>query len=377
MLEYGRATAAEEAALLDFANMVFSFSHEPTDFRALQPVVYDRPGFSKWTQVARENGRILGMVCTPDKVLKAGEGRLRFGYIGSVSAHPYERGRGIMKELMQRTIDAARNEGLDFLVLAGQRQRYQHFGFEDAGAKLSLYLSQGSISHSRNSKTTAEYRFLNMEDAQEDDVRQAFDLHQQGQLVCTRQAADFVPILRNWRGCGILVYEGERLLGYFYLNNNSVDEFAFHPGADIPEILLAYLQSTGSDGLSVSLRPFELKDHPNLFASADSWQLAPPLMLRVFNWQPFLQTLLRFKASRLRLHSGRRVLDITGEGRFAITVSDSEVWVEATNDPADMTLDPQAAVRLTTLALSEDLYPNHPFDNWFPLPFDIPSADAF
>ena len=47
---------------------------------------------------------------------------------------------------MLRTIDAARDEGLDFLVLGGQRQRYQHFGFEDAGAKLSLYLSQGSIS---------------------------------------------------------------------------------------------------------------------------------------------------------------------------------------------------------------------------------------
>ena len=171
MLEYGRATMQEEAALLDFANMVFSLSHEPTDFRALQPVVYDRPGFSKWTQVARENGRILGMVCTPDKVLKAGEGRLRFGYIGTVSAHPYERGRGIMKELMRRTIDAARDEGLDFLVLGGQRQRYQHFGFEDAGAKLSLYLSQGSISHSRNNKSTGDYRFVDISDARGDDIQ--------------------------------------------------------------------------------------------------------------------------------------------------------------------------------------------------------------
>ncbi|HHT07683.1 MAG: GNAT family N-acetyltransferase [Christensenellales bacterium] len=377
MLEYGRATMQEEAALLDFANMVFSLSHEPTDFRALQPVVYDRPGFSKWTQVARENGRILGMVCTPDKVLKAGEGRLRFGYIGTVSAHPYERGRGIMKELMRRTIDAARDEGLDFLVLGGQRQRYQHFGFEDAGAKLSLYLSQGSISHSRNNKSTGDYRFVDISDAQGDDIQQAFDLHQQGQLVCLRQEADFVPILRNWRGRGILVYEDARLLGYFYLNNNSVDEFAFYPGADIPEMLLAYLQSARSGGVSLSLRPFELKDHPDLFASADSWQLTPPLMVRVFNWQAFLQTLLRFKVSRLPLHGGTRVLDITGEGRFAITVSGSEVRVEATSDPADMTLDPLAAVRLTTLALSSSLYPEQPFFDWFPLPFDIPSADAF
>ncbi|NLX83452.1 MAG: GNAT family N-acetyltransferase [Clostridiales bacterium] len=377
MLEYGPARVAEEPALLDFANMVFSLSHEPTDFKALQPFIYGQPGFSKWTQVAREEGRILGMICTPDGKLKAGQESLQFGYIGTVSAHPYERGRGIMKELMRHTLDTARAKGLDFLALGGQRQRYQHFGFEDSGAKTSLYITQGSIAHSLGKNQVKDYRFVKAADAGADDVRQALMRHQAGQLVCERAEQDFPLILRNWGGQGLMVYDAEHFLGYLYVNNNSVDEFAFLHAVSIPEILLAYLQTVRRDGLSLSLRPFELSRHKDLFACADSWSLSPSCMIRVFHWQAFLQTLLRLKASHQALQDGKRVLEIQGEGKYLIQVLGSDVTVKETAHQADMTLDPLDAVRVTTQALSGDLYPKHPFYDWFPLPFDIPAADAF
>jgi len=105
--------------------------------------------------------------------------------------------------------------------------------------------------------------------------------------------------------------------------------------------------------------------------------MSPALMVSVFNWQAFLQTLLRFKASLQPLAAGQRVLDIAGTGAYEITVTDKIVSVRETGLEADMALDPLAALRLTTLPLSQPLYPQHPFFNWFPLPFDIPSADAF
>lgn len=377
MLEYGQARPEEEQALLDFANMVFSVSHEPTDFRVLQPRVFGRPGFSAITRVAREEGRILGAVSALTGTLKAGGEALRYGYIGNVAAHPYERGRGIMKRLMADTLDSLREQGCHMAVLGGQRQRYQHFGFEDAGGNLSLYVSQGSLAHVLGPEERDRFRFVPMEEGTREDIRGAFQLHQSKEMVIDRPEADFLLILRTWGGKAYLVFEGEQPAGYFYLHDGSIKEFACPRPEQAPHILQAFLKHQGLEGLSVTLRPFELTEHSLLFACADSWEMRPACMLSVFHWPAFLQTLLRFKASLSPLVPGHRVLEVLGEGAFEITVTDKIVSVRETALQPDLSLDPLAAVRLTTLPLSLSLYPHHPFINWFPLPFDIPAADAF
>jgi len=377
MLEYGLARPEEEQALLDFGNYVFSMSHEPTDFRVLQPRIYGRPGFSKITQVAREEGRILGMVSAITGSLMAGGESLRYGYVGTVAAHPYHRGRGIMKRLMADTLNSLRQQGCDVAVLGGQRQRYQHFGFEDAGGKLAMYLSQGSMAHVLGPGKKDRFRFLPLEENSGEDLQRLHRLHQSQTLVCSRPLADFPLILRTWGGSAYRIYEGDSLAGYCYVLGGDVKEFALFDRELAPEVFQALLNTLQRTGMQVTLRPFELADHARLFACADSWEMSPALMVSVFNWQAFLQTLLRFKASLQPLAAGQRVLDIAGTGAYEITVTDKIVSVRETGLEADLALDPLAALRLTTLPLSQSLHPQHPFFNWFPLPFDIPSADAF
>ena len=375
MLEYGLARPEEEQALVDFGNMVFSMNHEPTDFKVLQPRVYGRPGFSQITQVAREEGRILGMVSAITGSLMAGEDALKYGYVGTVSAHPHHRGRGIMKRLMANTMDSLRQQGCDIAVLAGQRQRYQHFGFEDAGGNFTLYLSKGSMAHVLGPGEQGRFRFVPLVEGPQEDIRRVHQLHQAQPLVCARSLEDFPVILRTWGATADLVYEGEALAGYCYHHHGHVKEFALFDSALAPAVIQALLHHLQRTGIQVTLRPFELAENAALFACADSWEMSPALMLSVFNWQAFLQALLRFKAGLVPLHPGQRVLGIEGEGAFEITVTGKDVSVRETAQEADLALAPLAALRLVGLPLP--LMPDQPFFNWFPLPFDIPAADAF
>ena len=147
MTEYRIARAEEEARLVDFINMVFSMAHCPHDFKTLEPKMYGAPGFAQHHFVAVENGLIRGVVGLMPMTLRVGEKRLKLGYIGSVSAHPYDKGAGHMKHCMALALDAARERGYDLLVLGGQRQRYQYFGFEQGGMSLRFAVNQRNIRH--------------------------------------------------------------------------------------------------------------------------------------------------------------------------------------------------------------------------------------
>lgn len=133
-IRFERATAADYDEIVEFANFVFSYAHEPHEFKTLISKAYGEDR-THWPIhfVARENGRIRGLVGLmpfPQRVL--GE-TLQMGFIGTVSVHPYSRSKGYMKKLMAMTNDYARDNGFDLLALGRQRQRYEYYGYEPGG----------------------------------------------------------------------------------------------------------------------------------------------------------------------------------------------------------------------------------------------------
>lgn len=377
MLEYGRARPEEEADLVDFANYVFSFDGNPTDFVKLQPRVYGRPGFAALTQVAREGGKIKGQVAAITGKLRLGRDSLKFGYVGTVSTHPYARGKGIMRELMQRTMDSLREQGCAFLALGGQRQRYNYYGFEDAGSSLYLNLTRGTLRHALGKEEAGNYTFTPFDENNREALELAQTLHRAGAPAVERAADDFALILRTWDGKAWMVSKDGQPEGYLYYTFGCLMEAFLKTPENLPRVLAALLKHEGREDITVSLPAWELAKHPLLFKATDSWNLRPGLMIRVLDWQSFLESLLRFKATLAPLKQGRGVLEITGEGRFEINVNGSTVSVRPSDGQPDLALDSLAAIRLTCLPVGSGLYPNHPFLDWFPLPLSFPAADGF
>ena len=127
--------------LIDFLNYVFGMNGFDSGFYRLLPKLY-RPAFRPEDHnfIVTEDGKLRAAVGSYPIALSVAGHELSAAGIGNVAAHPFHRGKGYMKDCMNMAMRDAVEQGLDFAVLGGRRQRYSYFGFEPAGlcAKFTL-----------------------------------------------------------------------------------------------------------------------------------------------------------------------------------------------------------------------------------------------
>lgn len=378
MLEYGWARPEEEQDLLDFANYVFSLADGSTDFTKLQPKVYSRPGFSVITARAMEDGRVRGMISILPQTLRLLPGiNLQYGYIGTVAVHPYQRGRGHMKALMPLVMDRMRKEGRHFVALSGQRQRYQHYGFENAGEQLVLRFSSASLRHALGKDAGQGITFTKLSQAGDEALQLALGLHDNMHLATQRKPEDFLLILQTNQGEGWAILQEGKPIGYLCHAAHWISEICLTNPQLAGKVMASWLHKNGGQLVNLIARPFDLIDHQALYEAVDDCYAPDSCMIQVLDWAAFLEGLLRLKQALIPLAVGEKVLGIEGAGNYLIQVQTKAVRVTASDKTADKTISPQAAVRLTTLPHAAWLFSGHPFFNWFPLPFHILSADHF
>lgn len=116
-----KGCAGELPDILDFANYVFSQSSQPHDFRRLLPKLYgENSGSEGYHYLVREDGRIRAMVCAMPLSLLWRQAVAAAG-IGTVSVHPYARGKGYMKALMNQAMEDLKTQGYAMAFLGGMQ----------------------------------------------------------------------------------------------------------------------------------------------------------------------------------------------------------------------------------------------------------------
>ena len=131
---YGRGTAEMFDDYLDFINYVFGFNGDSSDFKKLLPKLYKyeyEPAVNSF--VALEDGKFRAAVGAFDHDMSVCGTRIKTRGIGNVAVHPYFRGCGYMKKLMNMALDDMIEEGIDLSVLGGRRQRYHYFSYDKLG----------------------------------------------------------------------------------------------------------------------------------------------------------------------------------------------------------------------------------------------------
>lgn len=383
MLEYLQATRKDEADILDFANYVFSQNSVPHDFKKLLPKTYGRAGFGPLHLIAREEGRLVAMVGMLENQLRVSNAVLPFGYIGTVSVHPYYRGNGYMKELMRRTMDKARDKGLCFLALGGQRQRYNYFGYENAGSVLRFSLSATNLRHVLGTETTEAYQLIPLSLAGAEAQENAYRLFGQKKMTGLRSREDFALILDSWGAKALAAVCNGRPQGYFCMSrDDSLEEWALETPERLFPFVKQYLTETQKSEISVRVPGYDREMIALLDRVAETYAMSDAMMIQVLDWPRFIEGLMGCKAAMGELRDGEALLHIKNEASVLIKVEGGVPRVQLISG-ADQTkypqvsLSPLKAVSVLTrsLPLTENL--PEPFSRWFPLPFDILSADAF
>lgn len=378
MAEYRHALPQEEARILDFINMVFSMDSQPHDFATLLPKVYAHAGFSRYHYVALQDGQILGVVAMLPMLLHIEQGSdMHIGYIGSVSVHPYARGAGHMKALMALTIDDAKTQGLDLLLLGGRRQRYGYFGFEKGGTSLQFTLNSDNVRHALRGVSADMLRIREITCPNDAALQAVLQLCSHQPFSCDRAPEHLLDIFQSWHNRLYVIERADTnaFAGYLNASGDRICELALTDEHLLPETLATWMQGRSRADIIVPI--YHRVRASYLKSIAENYTLSDAHMLRVLNWQNVLNKLLRFKAGYQPLCDGSFIFEVEGAGRYQIDICNHEVRVSPSADSPQIVFTPQRAVEFFFSPYTALFEASPMLKSLLPLPMFIAPADRF
>lgn len=371
---YTVAQPGDQAALVDFANYVFSQAHRPHDFKRLLPKVYgDHVCTTEIAThyIARQDGSLRAMAAMLPLRMHVLSDVLRLGFVGTVCVHPYARGEGHMKRLMGDLLNNARTQDFDLLVLGGQRQRYGYFGFQPGGTALRYTVTATNLRHAARDAGASEVDLSPLESEDASALAFVQSLCQAQPLFVERPKERLADILRSWESDCLLIRRGGQMIGYVC---GAVQELGLTDESALPLVLKALLAKKGLREVTLSVAPFEAQRIRALRLLCERASLETVEMINVLNWPRVLSALLALKASFMRLEDGCAALSIDGE-MLVLRVKDGVPSVSREAASPELSLSHAAATQL--LFGPESAVCGHPLHNWLPLPFFMRAADGF
>ena len=373
----GRCTPEMYDDLMDFMNYVFGFNGNDSDFKKLLPKLYNPdcdPCYNNY--VVTENGKLKAAIGAFDSVLNVNGETLTCRGIGNVAVHPYSRSKGYMKDCMKLALDGMIADGVDFSILGGIRQRYNHFGYETSGPAYRVDIGSRDISYVFDRKgipfTDLELRPASHEDT--DLLDKMYAIHQTRPLRTVRSREKFLDICRSWRSNAYAILKNGEFRGYFVAG---LQELTLVDENDFNDVIRNYVRKHGN--VSMQFAAWET-DH---MAKAAAIGSAPTMdysdMYSIFNYKKVISAFLKFKASCTDLADGEISVKINGyakEEKLLIYVENGVPYVEDQQGECDIELDHlEAATFFFGLYAPKWAMVPAAARGWFPLPLYVDSAD--
>ncbi len=386
-ITYEMAVPADYDEIIDFANFVFSYAHEPHEFKTLIPKAYG-PDRTMWPThfLARENGRIRGLVGLEQYSLRVLGEELKYGFIGTVSVHQYSRGKGHMKKCMAMSTQYAREHGIDIMMLGGQRQRYEYYGYEPGAVAYSFEITRTNCRHALSAVNTDGVSFKPFADVR-DRMKEIFDIYESGPVFGARSLDNFEQICMTWRNRPYAVLSGQYIIGYIVASSDGSDisELRLKDSADFDVVIKAYLAAFDRKSVSVRIPPHRPADVRAASLICEDANVSPSEMIMILNYERVVKTYLRLKQHiEGNLPDGHVALGISGlsgEGISTLTISvqGGEIDCRFTDDTPDIVLSPLAVQNLMLSPVTYVDMSQLPdcARRYFPLPIYMESADCF
>ena len=377
--DYVVAAPGDREEIVDFANYVFSQAHEPHDFKTLLPKAYGDQLADLGAKhfLARQDGRIRALVALRPLDLHTPGGTLKVGCVGTVSVHPYSRGEGHMKKLMAMMLEDARAQGYDLLMLGGIRQRYNYFGFEQAGWAYRYVIAESAVRHALAGVDAAGVSFSDLSENRPEEVDFACALANSQPLGGERPRDQFLDIMHSWHSvCRLIRIDGE-MAGYI-MGRGADDEggeIALTNEDHLPRVIKALFQQNGVKRLEIACGAHETRRIGILSGICSGRHIGSVEMINVLNWPRTLEALLTLRAGFSPLQDGEFTLAVGDALSVTIRVAGGVPSAKEEGKAPDLSCDHLTALRrlfgLEAFALGSA------YQNWFPLPFSISPADTF
>lgn len=378
---YGRGTAEMFDDYMDFINYVFGFNGDSSDFKKLLPKLYKyeyEPAVSSY--VAVEDGKLKSAIGAFDHDISVCGNLVKTRGIGNVAVHPYARGKGYMKKLMNMALDDMEKEGVALSVLGGRRQRYNFFSYDKLGQAVSMSFNSDNFRHTygKDRKHTLTFKTLKAGDVET--VYKIKELSESHPFYAMREVDKYFEIISSWHQKAYVAFENGEFVGYAVGKGSDINELLASEGQDIREFICALYDYLGASSMHVKL-PIFLQDYINdLYCLCESYSVETAKSFSVLNYKTVIEAFIKLKATYTDLPDGVLVLGINGRScreNIRITVFGGNISVDYTDDEPAVELEHLEAMNLLfapVCPLRESL-PVHA-KIWLPLPIYLYSSDA-
>ena len=382
MVIYRKAIPDDFPNILNFINMVFSMSHCPHDFRQLLPKLYEKGQEEKSIHyLALENEEIKACVCVLPITLCCENKTITCATVGSVSVHPYSRGKGYMRKLMHIAIEDMKKSNISMSTLSGLRNRYQYYGYEKGGFVFQYCFTPDNFRHCREKFPNRKITLCQIQDTENPLLTEIQAIQENQILFAKKNPSDFLAIMKSWNAKLYGILENQMCKGYVALQGNQILEMRLTDKALLFASLEECLKESGSKKLFLRILPYDtylLKECTQLF---ESFTIALDDNYMIFDYPKVLDFFLNVKSKYTSLNSGSWDFTIKGHRTFQIQVDNGVPSVTQLKD-----LEGKSSVNFSSfesilalfapncgMGLLETKLPEN--CNWFPLPLALSPFD--
>lgn len=363
MVKYRTAAPDEREECIDLANFAFRL-----DFETLMPKAYGKNiDSSALHKVAvDEQGRLRAQVAVFPEPLTVCDYTLRTGYLGTVSVHPRARGEGHMKTLMDMWLEELRST-YDMVVLYGQRQRYEYFGFTLGGVKFKYYVGEANVRHGLTHVNPAGISFRPLFEI-EGAESFAHNLNTSRLAYVERNVQQLPVIFNTLHQKGLGVLDEGKLIGYLIVNEagDDISELAMADADDIARTIKAYRAYSGAERISIHTPEYDVPLNRTLGGIAEDYVIETSDMYHILDFANVLEAYLTLKHKTAKISQGEFSAIMDGQPVTA-RVDASGVTVDRSAKPGAVVLNKEQAQALLLTQHSRYMAVEAP-PGWFPLP---------
>ncbi|MFR7935748.1 MAG: GNAT family N-acetyltransferase [Clostridium perfringens] len=326
--EYLKADEKDYEELVDFINYVFSHSGESTDFPVLLPKLYKNKDKIKYHHIIKVDNMIKGVVGAFPLTLSLLGEKVNVVGIGSVSAHPYSKGQGYMKELMNKAICEMKNENVDISVLNGYRQRYEHFGYEPCGQHINFNILDLNINYKRDELINKGISIHLLDENDPNIVEKAYKLYCKKNVKIERKKEEFLDILKSWNCRIYSVFKNGEFIGYISSNNGFIEEIVIEDNNDLNFVIASYIKTFNHREVNVRVPIYEREKISQLLKICENYSITKNNNFRIFNYEKIVRIMLKLKVTYSNLEDGEYNIKIINYGILKIKVHKNNVEVK-------------------------------------------------
>jgi predicted acetyltransferase len=360
---------------IDFLNFVYEFNDLPDTLKK----IYE-PDDEKMRCILaiKKNGNIRAIVGVfPVSVSIMGTG-LNAAIIGGVSVHPDDRGKGYMKQLMEKSQKMIIEAGYHFSCLGGSRQRYRFFNYEKAGTTLQYAFNKSDIKHCKDMwQGFEDIRFEKICEDDKDKLNFAETLNESQPFYVKRDKGHLYWHLTTWNCEPWAAYnEKGDMIGYLVriAKESGICEISAVSEQYLGKMIIKWVMDHDKNDVILSLPPWAYEQARTIGNISESFSIKTAYMFQIIDWVTVIRVLAVLKSKHSPFPDGKIIIDIEGYGKVMLAINKGIVSCMLTGDEADIKLDKSTATRLIFGPLSQtyvcDLNEKSALllTSWFPLP---------